>query len=110
MFLVVFQLFPSAQQKVEWYAMKNLDKMSGEYMAAYIKEELIPYLFEELQSECERNNWQQYCNTLEEFKSYLGLRTVCTQTAINWLVNVFNFVYKPLKQCYFNEKHEDPKN
>jgi hypothetical protein len=107
---LLFELFPYARQKVEWYAMKNLDKMSGEYMAAYLKEDLIPYLFEELRSECEKNNWTQYCNTLEEFYTYLGLRTVCTQTAINWLVNVFKFQYKPLKRCYYNDKHEDPKN
>jgi hypothetical protein len=46
----------------------------------------------------------------KNFISYLGLRTVCTQTAINWLVNVFNFQYKPLKRRYYNDKHEDPKN
>jgi hypothetical protein len=51
---LLFELFPTARQKFEWYAMQNLDKMSGEFMAAYIKEELIPFLFEELRDECEK--------------------------------------------------------
>ena len=77
---LLFQLFPEAKNSFEQHASNNQQCVSGELMAKYVRNTLLPDLYA---TYLEENNdlGIDHDLTLEEFCKMVGLTTMSPKTA-----------------------------
>ena len=105
---LLFEAFPEAQRIFQCWASKNLERMSCEMAATFIRDELVPKIYNmELADHATEDS--EDLPTLTEFKSQLKLRTVAVSTAARFLAYA-GLKFSDTKKSYYTDRHEDPDN
>ena len=104
----LFEAFLEALHYFQSWASKNLERMSCELAATFIRNELIPKVYGmELANHATED--PEDLPTLEEFMSQLKLKTVAVSTAARFLAYA-GLKFSDTKKSYYTDRHEDPDN
>lgn len=79
----MWEIFPEAKDMVKHFANENLETLSSELVADYIRGELVDELFEKHNDECTNSPTRLEPLTRQEFLQQLHLKTIDPKTACN---------------------------
>ena len=102
-FLNVYQ---DAKKDICKWCSKNIECLSSEKLANYVKGELIPKLY---QQQVENHDRRLTFLTLEDFKKALKISEFGVSTAHRYL-KYLGFRYKKRTKSYYSDTHESEEN
>ena len=104
----LFSTYPESSNQLSLWCSPRLHTLFSEAAASYIRNVLIPSIYELHVNEF-RTNPDITQHTMDTFLNTLHLKNVCNATAWRWL-RYLGFKHTDQMKGYYNDKHEDPEN
>ena len=105
---MLLDLYPEARHIICDWATANIECMSSELIAHYIREELVPILHRMHEQQCEHDQALTRMS-IDDMKLQLNIDNFSVSTAYRML-KYLGFKYQPRKKTYYNDKHENSEN
>ena len=103
------ELYPEAKDKIREWGSNNLQGLTAEKLANYVRTELVVEIHQQHVSESNAQNPPLTAMTIEEFKRSVKIREFCVATAWKYMKFLL-FKWDERRKTYYSDKHESEEN
>ena len=101
---LLLETFQEAREIICKWATKNIQDLSSEKLALYVRNELLHYLFNQFKEEINDEEL-----TIDDFKEIMKIQEFGVTTTWRYLRHL-GFKFSEHKKTYYNDKHESEEN